>query len=97
MSCSCTDQLFVPGLKFADDVGELSLEFPSLSNHLILALLVLKVQWFVLLCMLLSGSGFTSKDKVGFQKPVLVLTLRFRLIFRSKKMYVCLRESLGGI
>lgn len=34
VSWSCTDQLSVPGLKFADDVGELLLEFPSLSESL---------------------------------------------------------------
>lgn len=33
VSWSCTDQLSVPGLKFAD-VGELLLEFPSLSESL---------------------------------------------------------------
>lgn len=46
--------------------------------------------------MLLSESEFTSKDKVGFQKPVLLLPLNFRLIFRSKKC-TCLRVCLGRI
>lgn len=44
--------------------------------------------------MLLSESEFTSKDKVGFQNPVLLLPLNFRLIFRSKKC-TCLRESVS--